>query len=93
MLRERESSEKKKGKAEVERSPTYMLLECCFVILRLFICVLFLFAWLPGAAILSSAEKLTLCLAAPPINTKNAKTKVIPRFKQLYELKEIYCSR
>lgn len=93
LIWEREWWKRKKGKAEVERSPTYMLLECCFVILHLFICVLFLFARLPGAAILSSAEKLTLCLAAPPINTKNAKTKWIPWFKQLYELKEIYCSR
>lgn len=46
-----------------------MLLECCFV----FICVLFLFSCLFEAANLNSVEKMTFCLAAPPINAKNAK--------------------
>ncbi len=42
------------------------------MLLCLFVCCL-LFSCLFGAAVLSSVEKVTFCLAAPPINAKNAK--------------------
>lgn len=52
-----------------------MLLECRFVIL----CVLFVWCFysprLLEAAIMSSVEKVTFRLAAPPINAKYAKRK------------------
>lgn len=56
---------------------------CClsvaFVILCLFICdFVFLFCFVSlGAAILNSVEKVTFCLAAPPINAKNAKISMV----------------
>lgn len=91
---ERERAVKKR---RVRRRWREVLHTCCLNValsfcVCLFVCCFYLCGSL-GRPFWALRKKLTLCLAAPPINTKNAKTKVIPRFKQLYELKEIYCSR